>query len=158
RPEYRVLGDLNFYYHARQPRVHVSPDVMIVRPPTPLPDQLTSYQLGVHGPAPVFTAEVLSQRSAQQQDRTTKSRLHRRLGVSEYLLIDTSGMFLPERLQLRRRNGQRWDRLRDADGGVTSQLGFRVVIDPDGKARILDAATGRPYPRPDEARAEAEGR
>jgi Uma2 family endonuclease len=151
RPEHRVLGDLNFYYHARKPHVHVSPDIMVVRPPVPLPDQLDCYRLGLHGPAPIFTAEVLSRRSSQQQDRSTKSRLYGRLGVAEYLLIDVSGLFFPERLQLRRRIGRQWDRLRDSDGGVTSELGFRVVIDTDGQTRVLDVETGRRYPRPQEA-------
>src|SRR5205807_6178580 len=59
----------------------------------------------------------------------------------------------------RRRRGPRsWHRLRDADGGVTSQLGFRVVIEADGLPRVLDAATGRRYPRPQEADLEAEAR
>jgi Uma2 family endonuclease len=159
RPGYRVLGDLNFYYHPRKHHAHVSPDVMVVTPPAPLPDDLSSYHLGVHGPAPVLTVEVLSERSAQQQDRTTKSRLYARLGVTEYLLVDVSGRFFPPRLQLRRRRGPRsWDRLQDADGGVTSQLGFRIVVEADGQARVLDASTGRRYPRPDEADAEAEAR
>jgi hypothetical protein len=34
---------------------------------------------------------------------------------------------------------------------VASQLGFRVIIDSDGRPRVLNAATGYRYVRPDEA-------
>jgi Uma2 family endonuclease len=152
QPDYRAFGDINCHYHPRRRKPYVTPDVMVVRPPAPLP-RLTSYTIGVHGPAPVLTVEVLSRRSAQQQDRTNKPRLYARLGVAEYLMIDVTGQFLPQRLCLRRRRGPRsWeDTPTDADGGVTSALGFRVVIDPDGDARVIHATTGHRYPRPGEA-------
>jgi Uma2 family endonuclease len=162
RPEYRVFGDINLYYHPRRHNSYVTPDVMVVLPPAPLP-RLDSYTIGVHGPAPVLAVEVLSRRSAQQQDRTTKPRLYARLGVAEYLMIDVTGRFLPQRLRLRRRRGPRsWDDVPpDPDGGATSALGFRVVIEPDGDARVVNAASGHRYLRPGEAeqtRAAAEQR
>jgi hypothetical protein len=108
---------------------------------------------------PILTAEVLSLRSYQQQDLSNKPVLYRRLGVAEYLLIDTTGEFLNDRLLLRRAVGaDEWADEPDTGGGVTSALGFRVVIKGDGRIRVLDAATGRPYPRPDEADAEAAAR
>ena len=54
---------------------------------------------------------------------------------------------LLKRLQ---RNGEYKDE-QDADGGVTSDLGFRLIFDEDGLIRVLDAATGKPYIRPAEA-------
>jgi hypothetical protein len=59
-------------------------------------------------------------------------------------------------LQLKRlRRDRTWKDEQDADGGVTSKLGFRFIIDADGRLRVTDSLTGGPYPRPDEAQAEA---
>jgi Uma2 family endonuclease len=152
RPEFAVLSNMNLYYRPRPNKSHVSPDVMVVRPPERLPRNLKSYRLGPKRPAPVLTMEVLSLRSYQQQDLSNKPVLYRRLGVAEYLLIDTTGELLAERLLIRRATGHDdWVECRDPDGGISSDLGFRVVIEPDGELRVLDAATGHRYPRPDEA-------
>src|SRR5438132_1566724 len=43
----------------------------------------------------------------------------------------------------------------DPDGGVTSKLGFRIIIDTDGQIRVINTATSRPYVRPLEAEAAA---
>jgi hypothetical protein len=158
RPEFAVLSNMNLYYRPRPNKSHVSPDVMVVRPPERLPRNLKSYRLGPKRPVPVLTVEVLSLRSYQQQDLSNKPVLYRRLGVAEYILIDTTGELLADRLLLRRAVGaDEWADEPDA-GGVTSALGFRVVIEGDGRIRVLDAATGRPYPRPDEADTEAAAR
>jgi Uma2 family endonuclease len=154
RPEFTVLSNMNLYYRPRPNKSHVSPDVMVVRPPERLPRNLQSYRLGPKRPVPILTAEVLSLRSYQQQDLSNKPVLYRRLGVAEYVLIDTTGKLLPERLLIRRATGQDdWVECRDQDGGISSDLGFRVVIEPDGELRVLDAATGHRYLRPDEANA-----
>jgi hypothetical protein len=44
---------------------------------------------------------------------------------------------------------------KDADGGVTSKLGFRLIIEHDSQVRALDVATGKRYVRPREAQTEA---
>jgi Uma2 family endonuclease len=160
RPELQVFSNMNLYYEAPglpagQPVPYVSPDTMVVRPTHQLPEDTSSYRIGREGPAPVLVAEILSARSAQQRDLGDKLRLYGLLGVPEYLLVDTSGAFLPERLLLKRlRPDGTWEDYRDADGGVTSALGFRVIIDDDGKVRVVNAATGERYARPDEAQAE----
>jgi Uma2 family endonuclease len=152
RAEFTVLTNMDLYYRPRPNTSHVSPDVLVVRPPERLPRNLKSYRLGPKRPVPILAAEVLSLRSYQQQDLSNKPVLYRRLGVAECLLIDTSGELLPQRLLIRRATGiDDWTECQDQDGGVTSDLGFRVVIEPDGKLRILDAATGHRYPRPEEA-------
>jgi Uma2 family endonuclease len=151
RPELTVLSDMNLYYHPTRRWAYVSPDVMVVRPPAPLPDSLRSYRIGQTGPAPTLAIEVLSRRSFQQQDLTNKPVIYAELGVAEYILVDPTGEFLPERLLLKRlRNDQTWEDEQDADGGVTSDFGFRVVFEADDQVRVL-AATGEPYPRPVEA-------
>jgi len=75
------------------------------------------------------------------------------------LLVDVTGKYLKQKLLLKRlqANGKYRDE-QDADGGITSQLGFRLVIDTDGRLRVVHAWTGLPYVRPDEAQIEAESR
>jgi Uma2 family endonuclease len=158
RPKYRVFSNMNLYYRdgPRHPRTgslpYVSPDIMVVVPYRPLGERITSYTIGTDGPAPRSVTETLSERSAQQRDLKEKTVAYSKLGVGEYILVDPTGAFLPERLLLKRlqRNGEYKDE-QDADGGVTSDLGFRLIFDEDGLIRVLDAATGKPYIRPAEA-------
>jgi Uma2 family endonuclease len=162
KADFDVRANLNLYYRPSPQLNYVSPDVMVTRPPQPLPRDLPSYRIGKHGPAPVFVAEVLSRRSFQQRDLTAKPVLYFRLKIAEYLLIDVSGQFLPQQLLLRRpADGGKWIDAQDADGGITSNLGFRVIVEADGQIRVIDAATGHRYLRPseaEEARREADAR
>lgn len=163
QPQYQVFSNLNVYYHPIDRWAYVSPDVMVVIPTAPLPADLGSYRIGVHGPVPLLMVEILSRRSAQQQDLTNKPVLYAELGVAEYILVDGTGNFLPQRLLLRRlQEDGTWYDEQDADGGVTSQLGFRVILEADNQPRVIDAATEKRYVRPDEAQAaldaEAEAR
>ena len=159
QPRWQVFSNLNCYYSATDRRAYVSPDVMVVEPYERLPITLTSYRIGEHGPAPQQAIEILSQRSFQQRDLTDKPVIYGQLAVAEYILADLTGAFLPERLLLmRRRRSGTWAMMQDADGGVTSKLGFRILIDTDQQFRVLDAATGTPYLRPDEAQAAEESR
>jgi Uma2 family endonuclease len=157
RPELRVFSNLNCYYHRLDNLAYVSPDVMVVQPTRPLLDRIRSYRIGRDGPAPMLMVEILSQRSFQQQDLTTKPIIYAELGVAEYILVDPSGDYLDRRLVLRRLlEGETWQDEQDADGGVTSVLGFRVLLEADGLPRVVDVATGRRYLRPQEAEAVAE--
>jgi hypothetical protein len=125
---------------------------MVVAPSKDLGQYATSYRIGVDGPAPVLTAEILSARTAQQRDLDEKMEVYALIGVPEYLIVDVTGQFLPERLLLKRLQSDRsWSDHQDADGGVTSEWGFRVIIDADGRPRVLNARTGQKYVRPDEA-------
>jgi Uma2 family endonuclease len=160
---YRVFFDMNLYYRngPRHPKTHslpyVSPDVMVVTPFTDLGEEVSSYTIGKDGPSPLLVTEVLSRRSAQQRDKEEKLDVYRKLSIPEYVLLDSSGRFLRERMLLKRLQDDRtWKDEQDSDGGVTSRLGFRLIWDTDGRLRVLDAATGRRYPRPDEAQAEAD--
>jgi hypothetical protein len=128
---YRVFGNLNLYYSA-DPTEYVSPDVMVVRLPRALPLQLTSYRIGDEGPGPMLVGEVLSFRTWQQGDLLRKPMLYSELGVAEYVLVDVTGDMLEQRLLLlRRQRDGSWRDERDADGGVTSRLGFRLLIEDD---------------------------
>jgi Uma2 family endonuclease len=159
RPDLVVLSDMNLHYHPLNRESYVSPDVMVVRPDGPLNEELSSYRVGIHGPMPILTVEVLSRRTYQQGDLHDKADVYRQNGVAEYILIDVTGRFLRERLQLRRLQPDgAWAIFQDADGGVTSDLGFRIRIAPDRQARVSDVRTGRAYPRPEEAADEADAR
>ena len=156
---FHVFSNLNLHYSDIDRRAYVSPDLMVVAPLRHLRPNLRSYRVGTTGPPPVLTAEVLSERSYQQQDFYNKPRIYADLEVPEYILVDVTGEFLPEKLLLKRlRGGRGWKDERDTDGGVTSRLGFRLVIDRDGQLRVIDAQTGYRYVRPDEAQAEAQAR
>lgn len=161
-PACRVFSNMNLYYRDGPPHPttgslpYVSPDTMVVEPSHAVDDNVKSYTIGKDGPVPLLTAEVLSARSAQQRDLKEKMIVYARLGVAEYILVNESGKYLPERLLLKRlhKDGTYKD-YKDADGGVTSKLGFRLIMEADG-LRVIDQATGARYIRPMEA--EAEGR
>ncbi|MEW5988098.1 MAG: Uma2 family endonuclease [Chloroflexota bacterium] len=160
---HHVHANLNVHYHPLDKKAYVSPDILVIVAALPPDAELGAYRVGEDGPAPVLVIEVLSERTYQQQDLspTGKPVIYGRMGVQEYILVDVSGEFLPERLLLKRlRPGQQdahdrpvWQDEQDEDGGVTSQLGFRLIIEWDDQVRVLDAATGRRYLRPTEAEA-----
>lgn len=163
KAKYRVFFNMNCYYldGPRHPisksLPYLSPDVMVVKPNRDLGPRVTSYTIGKDGPSPLFVTEVLSERSAQQRDMKEKIKIYARLRIREYALVDVTGEFLPGKLLLKRlqSDGTYRDR-QDRDGGITSRLGFRIIVDVDGEVRVVDAKSGRRYPRPSEAAALAE--
>ncbi len=159
RPRLRVYSNLNLYYHPTERWAYVSPDAMVVEPFRQLDEELTSYRLGEDGPAPLLAAEILSRRSFQQQDLTNKVRIYSDLRIPEYILVDVTGHFLPQRLLLKRLQADgAWRDEQDRDGGVSSELGFRLIIEPDGQLRVLNAVTREMYLRPLEGQAAARAR
>jgi Uma2 family endonuclease len=153
RQKLQVFANLNLYYSTTDRKAYVSPDLMVAEPDE-VHLNLPSYRIGEDGPAPLLVGEVLSERTAQQGDRREKLPIYAGLGIREYVLIDVTGRFLPERLQLKRlRRNRTWKDEQDADGGVTSRFEFRFIIDTDDRLRVVDARTGTPYTRPDELQA-----
>jgi Uma2 family endonuclease len=151
REEIQVFANLNLYYSTTDRKAYVSPDLMVAEPDE-VNENVPSYRIGEDGPAPLLVGEVLSERTAQQGDLREKLPTYAGLGIREYFLIDVTGRFLAERLLLKRlRRNRTWKDEQDADGGVTSKCGFRFVINTDDRLRVVDARTGRPYARPDEA-------
>ena len=154
---YRAYANLNLYYRTDDRAAYVSSDVMIVAPFELPADDLTSYRIGETGPAPIMTVEILSPRTAQQRDLTDKRDAYALMGVREYLIVDVMGIADQGPLLLKRlREDRTWEDVVDPDGGVTSQLGFRIVLESDGQVRLVDAITGKRYARPNEAQAEAD--
>jgi Uma2 family endonuclease len=157
QPQHRVFLNLNLHYSPVKPDAYLSPDIMAVTPSRPLPGDVASYRINVDGPAPFLVMEVLSERTFQQKDLTKKPRIYAGIGCAEYILVDVTGRFLRQRMRLKQRqpNGS-WLNLQDLDGGVTSQFGFRLVIEADGHVRVIDTATGKRYLRPGEAQTAAD--
>jgi Uma2 family endonuclease len=152
QPELCVFSNLNLYYQPRFPTIYVSPDVMVVKPRNPRQEDVRTYVIGRDGPAPLAVAEVLSEESAEDSDLVGKAYIYSMIGVSEYILVDPSGEYLPERLLLKRlARSRQWKDHRDADGGITSRLGFRVVWETEHRLRVVDAKTGYRYVWPDKA-------
>jgi Uma2 family endonuclease len=151
---YRVFSNLNLYYSRADANAYVTPDVMVVKARRSLPAQLSSYRISRQTPGPIFVGEVLSFRTWQQGDLSDKPILYSDLGVEEYILADVTGEMLEQRLLLlRRRSDGKWRDEQDPDGGITSRLGFRVVIEEDGHLRVIDTKTGKRYGRPEETQA-----
>ena len=83
---------------------------------------------------------------------TIKFDLYAKLGIPEYLLVDPSGCWLSQRLlRIRFQPNGSFQIDQDGDGGVTSELGFRLVLEGDGQLRVLDTVSGVGYRRPEEA-------
>lgn len=159
RPAHRVFANLNLYYSAAVSTACVSPDVMAVTPFVLPADDLSSYRIGETGPGPLLVAEVLSPSSTAEEDLGRKLGIYAQLGIAEYLVVDVLGIADLGPLTLKRLQRNRtWIDERDPDGGITSQLGFRLIIETDGQLRMIDVATGKRYARPHEAQAEADAR
>jgi Uma2 family endonuclease len=157
-PGMRVFLNMNCYYadgpkHKRTgSRPYFSSDNMIVEPSEPLSEDTRSYTIGQSGPPPLLVIETLSEGTAEENDLDVKVKLYSRLKVPEYIIVDVTGELLPEKLLLKRlRPDGTWKDERDADGGVTSHLGFRLLIDENGELVVMDASTGRRYIRPQDA-------
>jgi Uma2 family endonuclease len=155
--KYKVFRNMNLYYQPKFPRQFLSPDVMVVTPTAKRRERWLSYRLGEDGPAPIVVAEVLSEETAEQGDLDTKVYIYAMIGVSEYILVDETGKWLSQRLLLKRLTANRtWKDEQDADGGVTSKIGCRVIWDSDGRLRVVDSKSKWHYVRPEEANARAQ--
>jgi hypothetical protein len=153
KAEYRVFANLSLYYHPLNRTAYVTPDMMVVCPSRPLGDDVASYRIGTDGPAPLLVVEVLGRRSLQQQDLTVKPLVYAQLGVKELLYIDTTGEYLPEKLQLRRLQlrDETWLEVpRGETGLLASAFGFTITVEGDGKLRLSNPALKQPYPRLEE--------
>jgi Uma2 family endonuclease len=158
QPQLRVFSNLNLYYSPTDRKAYASPDLMVAEPEERERD-FESYRIGTDGPTPLMVAEVLSERTGQQGDLREKVRIYALIGIREYILIDVTGRFLSQRLLVKRlRRNRTWKDEQDLDGGVTSKLGFRLIIDTDGRLRMVNAMTGGRYLRPGKAMAEVRTR
>ncbi|MCE9531266.1 MAG: Uma2 family endonuclease [Planctomycetes bacterium] len=153
KSEYRVFANMSLYYHPANRAAYVSPDVMVVCPSRPLTGDVSSYRIGHDGPAPLLVVEVLGRRSLQQQDLTIKPLIYAQLGVKELLYVDTTGNYMPEKLQLRRLQlrDETWLEVpQGPNGQITSAFGYAVMVEPDQKVRFSNPGAKQTYPRLEE--------
>ena len=76
-------------------------------------------------PPPCWWAKCLSERTAQQGDLREKLRIYALLGIREYILIDVTGEYLPQRLLLKRlRRNRTWKDEQDARWRHHKQIGL----------------------------------
>lgn len=147
-----VFSDLNLFYHPIVLGAYVSPDLMVVEPFGRLPFDIDAYRIDTDGKRPLLVIEVLSKRSIQQGDLTLKPDIYAFAAVPEYVLVDPLRQFMPDRLLLKRLQADgSWRNEKDADDGVTSNLGFRIKLDEFGRLSVFHTETGHQYVRPDEA-------
>ncbi len=153
KQEYRVFANLSLYYHPVNRGAFISPDIMVVCPSRPLEDTITSYRIGEDGPAPLIVVEVIGRQSLHQHDLTVKPMIYAQLGVKELLSIDTTGIYLPEKLQLRRLQfrDETWSLVPMSENGyLQSAFGYAITIEADRKLRLSNPNSKQPYPRLEE--------
>jgi Uma2 family endonuclease len=138
-----VTGNLILYYEEGNPRVSVSPDVMVVKG---VPKhRRETYLLWQEGMAPCFVIEVTSS-SARTVDEHKKRDLYARLGVQEYVLYDPRFPGLETRrppLRGYRLTPAGYEAMEhNADGSLVSdELQLRLVLGA-GRLQFYDPRTG----------------
>lgn len=157
RTDVYITGNLLLYYEEGNPRMHVSPDVMVVKG---VPNhRRRTYKLWEEGVAPCFVIEVTSP-TTRREDRGKKRDIYARLGVAEYFLYDPQAEYLRPPLQgFRLAVGVYLPIEPDADGAFHSAelpILLRLV---NGMLRLFDARTGEmllsPFEQAMAARAQA---
>ena len=128
QPDVRVFHDLKHLFGPGLPAP--SPDVSVVRGVRdPLP--LDSLDVEKQGVRPALVIEVVSPLSARvrRTDLDGKVKLYQRVGIPEYLIVDTS---------TRKRAGRRFTLL----GHRLDATGRYQPIAPDAEGRLLSETTG----------------
>jgi Uma2 family endonuclease len=158
-PNVWVGGNLFLYYEKGNPRAVVAPDVLLVHGVSKWDRPI--YKLWEEGRTPSLVMEITSS-STQDEDSGPKKKDYRRLGVEEYFLFDPYGDYLEPRLQgYRLRAGRYVPMSREPDGSLSSQTTGLLLRSEGERLRLVDPATGRRLPWPEEetaAREAAEAR
>jgi Uma2 family endonuclease len=139
-PDVYVSGNILLYYVEGNPRISISPDVLLVRG---IPKgRRKTYLVWKEGKAPDFVIEVTSD-STRQEDLHKKKDRYESLGVEEYVLFDPLGDYLDPRLQGYRLTGRRYRLISlEEDGSLRSRT-TGLILRPEGtNLRLVDAATG----------------
>jgi Uma2 family endonuclease len=144
---HHVGGNLLIYYNPENGWDHISPDVFVALDAGP--DFRESWKVWVEGKFPEVIFEVASP-STQHIDIKDKVGTYERLGAHEYYIYDPAGRLQPA-FRGYARQDSRLVLLPNPTGvSITSPLlglELRVV---DRWLRVIDPATGNPYPSPAE--------
>jgi Uma2 family endonuclease len=147
-PDVWVGGNLFFYYEKGNPRAGVAPDVLLVHGVGKWDRPI--YKLWEEGRVPSLVMEITSS-STEDEDTGRKKKDYRRLGVEEYFLFDPYGDYLEPRLQGYRLRSGRYVRISpERDGSLLSRTTGLVLRTEGRRLRLVDPATGRLLPWPEE--------
>jgi len=147
-PNVYVSGNLMMYYVPGDKRRHLSPDVFVVRGVAK--GRRLYYLVWEEGKAPDLVIEITS-KSTRKEDLDTKFALYRdTLKVPEYFLFDPFEEYLKPSLQgYRLVNGQ-YETIPPREGRLPSAILGLDLVRRASELRVLDPATGRLLPTPDE--------
>jgi hypothetical protein len=155
---HHVGGNLLIYYDPTDGRKHLAPDVFVALDAGPA--FRASWKTWVEGKFPEVVLEVASP-STQQRDVTEKVQLYSERGAREYYIFDPAGLLVPP-FRGYRLTGARAESLANPHGDrIWSPILSRELRVAADWLRVIDPATGAPYPLPEEevaARLEAEHR
>jgi Uma2 family endonuclease len=155
-PDVYVSGNLLVYYQRNNKRVHVSPDVFVVRGVENRTRD--NYLLWEEGKGLDVVIELTS-KTTMIEDIEQKYNLYvSKLGVKEYFLFDPEEEYLKPSFQGYRRVKSRFQPIKPVAGRLPSKvLGLHLERDAT-QLRLWDPETGERVPTPDERaeRAEAE--
>jgi Uma2 family endonuclease len=154
KPRVYVSGNLLLFYQEGNRRIHVSPDVFVVKGIDK--HDRPNYLLWQERKGPDVAIELTSS-STRREDLEDKYQLYQdTLRVKEYFLFDPLGDYLNPSLQGHRLRGGRYRMIRDVAGRLPSQV-LRLHLERNGRElRLYDPAAARWLPTPLEMAAEAE--
>ena len=137
-----VSGDILTYYTEGDPRSVVAPDVLVSFGIGQ--KRRLTYKVWEEGKAPDFVMEF-SSKSTYQTDLTHKVDLYAALGISDYLLYDAEGLYLPSPLMgFQLAEGVYVPIQANAAGGIHSAvLGLDFHVAADGRLAVYEPGTNR---------------
>ena len=146
---HHVGGNLIIYYNPENGLDHLSPDVFVALDRDA--GLRESWKTWLEGKFPEVVVEIASP-STQQRDIGEKRARYGALGAREYYIHDPARRLQPAFRGYRAAGGALLPVPNPSGLSIRSEvlgLEFRVV---DGWLRVIDPASGSPYPTPDEAR------
>ena len=150
RPNVYVSGNIFVYYVRGNPRLSVSPDILVALG-IPRGDRRT-YKTWLEGKAPDFVMDVPAP-STSERDLAEKRDVYASLGIQEYFMFDPSEGRMYPPLQGYTLKGERYERLPDEEPlTVRSRLlGLDLWLNEQGHLRMRNARTGVNLPTTEES-------
>lgn len=147
-PDVYVSGNLLVYYRRNNKRVHVSPDVFVVRGVENRTRD--NYLLWEEGKGLDVVIELTS-KTTMIEDIEQKYNLYvSKLGVKEYFLFDPEEEYLKPSFQGYRRVKSQFQPIKPAGGRLPSKV-LGLHLERDGaQLRLWDPETGQRVPTPNE--------
>ena len=145
-PQVYVSGKMFLYFVEGEPRLNVSPDVMVVRGVAKDRNRPTYKTWEEGGKAPDLVVEI-SSKSSRREDLRTRLALYRdELQVREYFLFDPLGEYLKPRFRGFRLVHGEYQPIPDAEGQMASEVLGLHLRSVDATVRLVDPATGQIIP------------